>query len=326
MSWGIVLPDTGLELSRLPQLAGELEATGYRSLWAGEVSGTDAVTTLALAGTGTQCIGLGTSVLPIFTRAPGVLAMTLSSLARAFPSRFAGGLGASSAVVVERWNGLRYERLLARMRDTLRFLREALAGGRVDRDFGTFSIRGFRLTAVPREPPRLLVAAAAPRMLELAKEEADGVILNWCSSEDLDRLESLPKERSRVAAFVYVCPTPDRARAHALARPLVAQYLAVPGYAAQQRRLGRARQLEPLWRAWARGDRRRAIEKLPEAVLDELVIHGAPAACRERLAAFALRSGALPLAHVIADGTPFVDTALSLGPASNDSDGPGLAG
>ena len=49
----------------------------------------------------------------------------------AAPGRFTLGLGASSPVIVERWNGIAYDKPYQRTRDTLRFLRSALADAEV---------------------------------------------------------------------------------------------------------------------------------------------------------------------------------------------------
>jgi probable F420-dependent oxidoreductase len=318
MSWRLVLPDAGIEPARLPRLAAELESKGYEGLWVGEVSGTDSVTHLSLIGAGTERVGLGTSIMPIQTRGPAVLAMTFASLARAFPSRVRAGLGVSSQVVVEGWNGIAYGRLLASMRDTIDFLRRAFAGEKIDQSFETFEVHGFRLSEVPDSPPPLLVAAAGPQMLDLARREADGVILNWCSGEDVRNWDGLPDDRSRVSVMMAVCPTSDRARALEIVRPLVTSYLSVPGYASQQRRLGRGPKLERMWAEWASGNRREALKQLPDEVLDELVIHGSPAECRERIEEFARVSGAMPLIHIVPAEGSIEEGALALGPLSAD--------
>ena len=54
------------------------------------------------------------------------------------------------------------------MRDTIRFLRAALAGEKVTEQYETFSVNGFRSEIVPSEPPPILVAALRhERMLDL---------------------------------------------------------------------------------------------------------------------------------------------------------------
>ena len=302
-------PADAAAIPRYGTIAGELEASGYDGIWIGEVNTFDAVTATAMAAIGTERAEISV-LLNTFTRAPTTLAMTASTLARVAGGRLNVILGVASPLLVERWNGISYRQPHARLRDVLRFLRRALEGGRVDLPFATFSSEGFALASPPAEPPGLLVAACGPRALELAAREGDGVVLNWISPEDLERIDPLPDDRSRVSLVVPVCPVADRAAMEARMRPTVTDYLQAPAYAAQQRRLGRATALEPMWAAWGRGDRHAARAALPTVVLDELVVWGDPARCRSRLDDIERKTGA----HVMASfflpaGTQFHDVA-----------------
>lgn len=318
-SRAIVLPGGGVAPTRLPELAQRLEAAGYGSVWTGEVNFLDAVTPVAITGAATEHIGLGT-FLSIYTRAPTVMALTAATLARAFPGRCEMVLGASSPLLVEAWNGVPHERPLSRMRDVLRFLRVALTGERVDDDFDTFSSRGFRLADAPEKAPVVLVAAAGPQMSRLADVEADGVVVNWCSAPDMERLAGLPRDRARIAAFVTVCPTADATVARKVARPLIASYLSAPGYAALQRRLGRGPQLESTWREWDRGRRREAIDAVPDAVVDELVVYGSPDECRSRLVAFEHDAGVRPIVSYVLGDASFERVATRVAPRDTSID------
>jgi alkanesulfonate monooxygenase SsuD/methylene tetrahydromethanopterin reductase-like flavin-dependent oxidoreductase (luciferase family) len=182
------------------------------------------------------------------------------------------------------------------LRDTLRFVRRALEGVRVSGPFETFAVDGFALASVPASPPALLVAACGPRALGLACAEADGVVLNWLAPADLDRVDQLPEDRGRVSLVVAVCPSEDAAEVEAVMRPIVADYLNAPAYAAQQRRIGRGESLEPMWQAWAAGDREHARQLLPREVLHDLVLSGDPAACRDRLASIEHDTGVRAIA------------------------------
>jgi probable F420-dependent oxidoreductase len=215
--------------------------------------------------------------------------MTAAALAEAAPGRFQLGVGASSPVVVGDWNAADFTEPYARSRDMLRFLRPALAGEKINQDFGTFAVRNFRLERPPAIPPRLLLAALRPGMLRLAATEADGVILNWLSAADVPTVLAETKAAGpdfEVAARIFVCPTTDAAHARTVGRRLIAAYLTVPAYAAFHRWLGRTEALAPMWRAWAAGDRKAALSAVADDVIDELVVHGSPADCRSKVAAY----------------------------------------
>src|SRR5262245_29116792 len=109
----------------------ELADLGYTDAWSAEADGTDAFTPLALAAAWEPRLRLGTAIVPAFTRAPACLAQCVASLADAAPGRCAIGIGSSSNVIVERWNGIPFVEPYKRVRDVVRFLREALSGAKV---------------------------------------------------------------------------------------------------------------------------------------------------------------------------------------------------
>ena len=87
------------------------------------------------------------SVRRLFRRIRGAtcMAQSVASMADAAPGRFCIGIGSSSNVIVERWNGVPFEQPYRKVRDMVRFLKEALEGEKVGREFDTFSVNGFRL-------------------------------------------------------------------------------------------------------------------------------------------------------------------------------------
>jgi probable F420-dependent oxidoreductase len=287
--WGLTVPLTGVPLMAHAPLLGELADAGYTDLWSSEVAGTDAFTPLALASTWAPTLRLGTAIVPVFTRGPGLLAMSAAALAEAAPDRFRLGIGASSPVVVEDWNAQSYVDPFGRTRDTLRFLRRALAGELVDEVYPTFAVRRFKLERPPASPPPILLAALRAGMLRLAAAEADGVILNWLAASDVPRVRAElkgAKEGFETVARIFVCPTPDERYARELGRRMIAGYLTVPAYAAFHRWLGRGEVLEPMWTAWAAGDRRAATAAIPDEVVDALILHGTPQACRQKISEY----------------------------------------
>ncbi|SBT47091.1 probable F420-dependent oxidoreductase, Rv3093c family [Micromonospora narathiwatensis] len=280
--WGITVPLAGVPLADHAPVYAALDRAGFTDLWSSEVAGTDAFTPLALAAAWQPRLRLGTAVTPVFTRGPGLLAMSAAALAEAAPGRFALGIGASSPVLVRDWNATPFAEPYRRTRDMLRFLRAALHGETIDHAYDTFTVRRFTLERPPAVPPPVLLAALRPGMLRLAAAEADGVILNWLSADDVPTaLAELGQRRPgfQVAARIFVCPTEDAAHARALGRRLITGYLTVPAYAAFHRWLGRDRLLGPMWEAWAAGDRRAASAAVPDEVVDALVLHGSPEAC-----------------------------------------------
>src|ERR1700722_13238364 len=157
--WGITLPLPGMDLPGHRAIVETLESLGYTDAWSAETNGIDAFTPLALAAGWTRELRLGTAIAAIYTRGPGLLAMSAATVAGLAPGRFVLGVGTSSPVIVEQWNGIELAQPYQRARDTLRFLRAALAGEKVNEDYETFSVHGFRLDNVPSPAPGLALAA-----------------------------------------------------------------------------------------------------------------------------------------------------------------------
>ena len=306
--WGMTVPLAGVPLADHAAVYETLAEAGFTDLWSSEVAGTDAFTPLALAAAWAPRLRLGTAIAPVFTRGPGLLAMSAAALAEAAPGRFQLGIGASSPVVVGDWNSTEFTEPFARSRDMLRFLKAALGGELVDEDYGTFAVHRFRLERPPADPPQILLAALRPGMLRLAAAEADGVILNWLSAADVPVAlaeTQIAGPDFEVAARIFVCPTDDAAYARAIGRRLIAAYLTVPAYAAFHRWLGREEVLTPMWQAWSAGDRRTALATIPDEVVDDLIVHGTPESCRAQVQSYADAGITVPIMALLT--TPELD-------------------
>ncbi len=295
---GVTVPITGVPLHEHRRWFTELADLGFTDVWSAEANAHDAFTVLALASAWSPDLRLGQAVVPVFTRGPALLAQTVASLVEAAPGRVAVGLGTSSPVIVERWNGIPFERPWHRVRDTIRFLRAALAGEKVDHAYDTFTVRGFRLGVRVEQMPPILVGALRPGMLRLAGREGDGAIINWLSPDDVRTVVPLVGPGKEIVARIFVLPTEDRDAVRALARRMIAEYLNVPVYAAFHDWLGRAELLRPMWDAWRAGDRAGALEAVPDRLIDELVVHGSPEACAEGVERYA-EAGATTTAPMI---------------------------
>jgi probable F420-dependent oxidoreductase len=283
--YGMTVPLDGVPLADHREIYQELAALGYTDLWSSEANGTDAFIPLALAAAWTPGLRLGCAIVPAYTRGPGLMAMSVAAMAEAAPGRFAFGIGTSSNVIVENWNDIPFDQPYKKTRDMVRFLRQALTGEKVDAAYDTFTVKGFRLgrPLSPEQMPQILVAALRPGMLHLAGREADGAIINWLSADDVTQVVAEVGPGKEVVARIFVCPSEDTETVRAMGRFAIAAYLNVPVYAAFHEWLGRGDQLKGMWEAWRAGDRKAATAAIPDEVVDALIVHGSPAACREQI-------------------------------------------
>jgi alkanesulfonate monooxygenase SsuD/methylene tetrahydromethanopterin reductase-like flavin-dependent oxidoreductase (luciferase family) len=86
-----------------------------------------------------------------------------------------------------------------------------------------------------------------------------------------------------IVARIFVCPSEDADTVRSMGRFALAAYLNVGVYAAFHQWLGRGPQLEPMWKSWQAGDRKAATAAIPDEVVDELIVHGSPEACRAHI-------------------------------------------
>ncbi|HEY6875339.1 MAG TPA: LLM class flavin-dependent oxidoreductase, partial [Candidatus Dormibacteraeota bacterium] len=180
MRTGIALPD-GMPLTEAVDICVEAERLGYTDVWSYEVDGYDAFTPLAAIAPRTERVRLGTAVVPASTRPPALLAMTAASLQNLSNGRFCLGLGTSTPTIVNRWMGIAFPPGLAHMRATVGAIRAIAAGEKVN---------GFRLEHGPVPLP-IYVGALGPRMMELAAEIAEGLILASMTPEHVVRNHTL---------------------------------------------------------------------------------------------------------------------------------------
>ncbi|HXX89861.1 MAG TPA: LLM class F420-dependent oxidoreductase [Acidimicrobiales bacterium] len=312
--YGITVPFDDVPLGEHRAWYERLAALGYTDVWTGEANGADGFTPLALAAAWVPSLHVGTSVVPVYTRGPGLLAMQAATMAELAPGRFTLGVGSSSDVIVERWNAMAFEEPYRRVRDTVRFLREALQGGKVDVEYETFSVHGFRLGRKVEQPPPILVGALRPGMLRLAGREADGAVINWLSADDVTQVAPEVGPGKEIVARIFVCPTEDAERARLVGRVAVAAYLNVAVYADFHRWLGRGPLLEGMWSAWRAGDRRAALAAIPDEVVDALVIHGPPAECRAHIRRYVDNGVTIPVLAVLPGGDDLATAVQNLAP------------
>jgi alkanesulfonate monooxygenase SsuD/methylene tetrahydromethanopterin reductase-like flavin-dependent oxidoreductase (luciferase family) len=172
----------GADLGTAVELARSAERLGYDSVWVTHGLGRDSFLVLSAYGAATSRIGLGNGVVPIYPRHPVAMAQAALTLNELTAHRFRLGIGVSHAASMEDMLGLRVLEPLAVMREYVAVLRGALGEGS---DFSGRHYRARWSMAVPKRPPAppIYLAALSSKMLELAGEIADGVILWLCPPE-----------------------------------------------------------------------------------------------------------------------------------------------
>ncbi|MDT5344871.1 MAG: hypothetical protein QOE52_4055, partial [Mycobacterium sp.] len=177
--------DSARKVSRMLTDIEWAEAAGMDTAWIPQVPNDfDALLAVALMGTRTTRIELGTAVVPLQAQHPIALARQALSTQAATGGRLALGVGPSHHWIISDMLGLPYERPAAYTRDYLEVLTAEFSGpGPVDVVNETFTVHNpLDLAPVAPLPLPVLVAALGPVMLSLAGERADGTVL-WMADE-----------------------------------------------------------------------------------------------------------------------------------------------
>ena len=159
----------------------EAENLGLDICWVAEAWGSDAPSAIGFYAARTHRILIGSGIMQVGTRTPVAVAQAAITLANLSGGRFLLGLGASGPQVMEGLHGIRFDRPLTRMRETVDIVRQVFDGGKI-----TYSGKEFELPLPGREavPMRLstrpeykipiYLATLSPAMLRLTGEIADG--------------------------------------------------------------------------------------------------------------------------------------------------------
>src|SRR5205823_9108905 len=169
----------------------------------------------------TQRIVLATGIANIWNRTPMAMAGVHRTLASAFPDRFLLGLGVSHAPMVEGFLGERYERPLTKMRSYL----DAM-------DAVPF------MAGAPAVEPRRVLAALGPRMLALAAERADGAHPYFVPVEHTAAARQHLGAEPFLGVEMTAVFTTDAEEGRRIGRAFARNYLKLPNYANNLRRLG----------------------------------------------------------------------------------------
>lgn len=272
---------------------------GYDSVWGAEAWGYDLVSHLTELAIVTERIKLGSGIFNVFSRSPGLLAMTAATLDERSGGRFLLGLGSSGANVVEHWHGVPFDRPLRRIREYVEIINQILRGEKLIYKGEVFGLeRGFTLRFTPvRDHIPIYIAALTPRSIVQTGVIADGILPTyWPGSQYPDlrsQLDSASVAAGRSAGSVAIAPyittvlvadEAQRAAARLKARKPIAFYVGRMGrfYAEMLAAHGYAEEVAAIQAGWKVGPKE-ALAGVSDAMLDDTAIIGTPDEVRAKL-------------------------------------------
>jgi len=278
------------------------EETGFEAAFFPEIpGGRDTLAAITGLGAHSSYLRLGTGVVPVPSRRLPLLAMAAATAQERTGGRLVLGLG----------SGLPGPGSLDRVRAAVEFLRDSLAGHEAkDPDTG----EAFGLTLEPGGAPPIWVAALGDRMVELAGEIADGVLLNWCTPERVRRASATVAESAAragrdpaavtIAVYVRGCLGAEEATALEALGAAAGQYAAMPHYRRQLDALGLG---EPAAAAAAAIGRGRP-QEVPQELVRALCLVGDVEGAKRRLDDYRSAGATLPVVYPV----PVLDAPSSI--------------
>src|SRR4051812_9055904 len=309
MRLGLSVGYWGLGLSNEDQLSlvKEVESLGYDSVWTAEAYGSDAATVLAWLAAHTERIKLGSAIFQMPGRSPAMTAMTAATIDVISGGRMLLGIGSSGPQVAEGWHGQRFAHQLARTRDYVAILRQALARERVVYEGDEYTLplpdgpgKALKLMIAPvQERMPIYIAATGPKNTALCGEIADGWLPTFFSPEHVGESRELLEEGASragrslddfdIAPHVMVSVDDDIDRARDAMRPILALYVGGMGsreknfYNALVRRYGFEEAADEVQELYLGGKKEEAMAALPAELIDITSLCGPRDRIAERL-------------------------------------------
>jgi F420-dependent oxidoreductase-like protein len=297
------------------QQAGRLEQAGVSYLWSGEAYTADAVSALGFLAAVTSRAQIGSSILPLYTRTPALLAMTAVGLDKLSGGRFILGIGASGPQVIEGFHGVPYDAPLARTEEVIEICRSVWRRDRLEHSGRKYQIplpagRGtglgkpLKLIDHPvRDRIPIYVAALGPKNVELTASAAEGWLpLHYWPDRAAEvwgdplaagqarRQDGLPP--LEIAAGGPLAIGNDVEHLRDLARPMLALYFGGMGargrnfYNDLLKRYGFEKEAAAIQDAYLSGDKKAAAAMVPAALVAGISLVGDEGFVRERVAAY----------------------------------------
>ena len=282
---------TTAEVQSLGSLAEEL---GYGELWMTEGSGRDSLTQLTAIGSVTSRIGLGTGILPMFSRTPLVTAMSAAGLAAASDGRFILGLGVGNRLATEHGHGVAYDQPIHHLTDMVHIVRALLAGEDVTHEGKAITVNAATLGgAKPRTKVPIYIAALGPRMLQLAGAIADGVLLSWTAASYVEQAIQLVQDGAikagrdpsdvAISGYLRVAVTEDLVAGRASLKREIARYAGGSHYHNFFRRTGFDDEMSLASAARDHSDNPAMAAAISEKMQSELGVVGPAKVCRAHI-------------------------------------------
>ncbi len=275
------------------QLADEL---GYDSFWVPEAWGYEIFQLLAEMAVHTKNIKLGTGIVNVFSRSPGLIAMSAATVDEISGGRFILGIGTSGKRVIEGFHAREFNKPLTQLRDVIRVTRALLAGQNLlEAGAKLTDYRPFTLAMEPVRPRiPIYVAALKQKSITSIGEMADGWIPTMWPYDKLDvgqewiaeGAAKAGRDPAEIATTPFTTVIPMGGAAIDKAKEIIAFYIGGMGHYYKQllEGFGFGEACQKVYDLYAdKATRAEATAAVTDEMVETLVIAGDPLECLDKL-------------------------------------------
>jgi len=323
----------------------DLERAGLDIVFVPEAYSFDAVSALGYLAASTDRVELASGILQLYTRTPTLTAMTAAGLDYVSDGRFILGLGASGPQVMEGFHGVPYDAPIARTREVIEICRQVWRRETLQYEGTHYTIplppeqgtglgKALKLINKPvRERIPVLIAALGPKNVELAAEVAEGwqpIFFLPEKAQDVWGKALATGKANRDPALgeleVFAGPTlaigENVEPLREVVKPHLALYIGGMGakgknfYHTLATRYGYGAAADRIQELYLAGDKEAAAKAVPDELVRDVSLIGAPGFVKERVAAFreagVTTLNVAPIAGTAAERVKLIETLRGL--------------
>jgi 5,10-methylenetetrahydromethanopterin reductase len=277
----LILDSLNLNSSETIRAGSAAVKLGYEKLWVTEGIERESLTLAAAVApyvkeTRTE---IGTNLTNVYTRTPLLIAMTAISMDELTNQKFFLTLGTGGIGFIEKCHGVKFAEPVARLREYFTLVRKLLTtkvGEKISfKGKFTQDIEFRSRSTLQRPHMDIYTSALNPRMIQLAGEISDGIVLSHMPVESLDAVKrnleigakKAGRDYSEVKIFVNSPVSLDNEKAIESLKKLIAFHIAAPTYQFILTQAGLGSECEKVRTTWESGDIKGATAMITDDII-----------------------------------------------------------
>lgn len=280
-------------VEKVVELARKAEEAGFEYCWVTDhYNNRNVYSFLTAIAQNTEKMMIGPGVTNPYLIHPAVTASAIASIDEISKGRAILGISAGDKTILDSL-GVKLEKPLATMSESIQIIRRLLAGEKVNFDGKIFRLSGVKLNFKSKHEIPIYMGAQGPKMLRLAGKISDGALVNASHPSDLNyavsQIRSGADEAGRdfkeidITAYTSFSVAESDEKAKEAAKPVVVFIVSATPSVVLERHGISTEDASKVREALKSGKFGEAMACITEAMLNSFCIYGTPADCVKRI-------------------------------------------